>query len=108
MGDLGALFNAGDEKKEFITSAVICALLNKMEERPWSKWNKRDGIDANALAKMLRPFDVKPKQKNQKGSVLRGYSYSDLEPKFTRYPATSCDNPLENIGNFGSGTEDII
>ena len=107
MGDLGALFNAGDEKKEFITSAVICALLNQMEERPWSKWNKGRSFDPQALSRMVRPFDVKPRQKKQEGSVVRGYYYSDLEPKFTRYPATPCDNPLENIGNFGSGSEDI-
>ena len=109
IGYLGALFNYGDDKKEFITSTVICELLNKKEERPWSKRNKGRGFDPNALSRMLRAFDVKPRQKKQpEGSVLRGYYYADLETQFTRYPATEGDNPLENIGNLGSGTEDII
>ena len=111
IGDLCSIFNHGEDDvvKQFITSAVICYLLNKMEERPWPKWNKGRGFDANALSRMLRAFDVKPRQKKQpEGSVLRGYYYADLEIQFTRYPATEGDNPLENIGKFGSGTEDII
>ena len=70
ISDLGAIFNHVEDKMAFITSAVICDLLNKMEERPWPKWNKGRGFDASALARMLRPFVVKPRQKKQsEGSV---------------------------------------
>ena len=102
-------FSPTKRARSFITSAVICGFLNKMEERPWSNWNKGRGFDANALARMLKSFRIKPEPKKQpNGSVLRGYFYKGLEPQFTRYPATEGDNPMESIGNFGSGSEESI
>ena len=62
IGDLCSIFTH-KEGGEFVTSAVICEFLNKMEERPWSNRNRGKGFDASALARMLKKFDVKPKQK---------------------------------------------
>ena len=108
IGDLCSIFS-NTEGEEFIKSSVICGCLNMMEERPWSKWNKGRGFDANALARMLKPFKIKPRQKKQlDGSVMRGYFYADLETPFARYPATGESNPVESIGKTDSGTEEPI
>ena len=107
IGDLSAIFSH-KEGEGFITSAVICEFLNKMEERPWSNWNKGRGFNPSALARKLKPFDIKPRQKKQRGSPQRGYDYEGLEPLFSRYPVTEGDNPMENIGNFGNGSEEPI
>ena len=108
IGDLSAIFSH-KEGEGFITSAVICGFLNKMAERPWSNWNKGRGFNPSTLARMLKPFDIKPCQHKQSDrSVLRGYYYEGLEPIFTSYPATEGDNPMESIGNFSSGSEEPI
>ena len=108
IGDLCSIFT-NTEEKQFIKSSVICVYLNMMEERPWSKWNKGRGFDANALARMLRPFEIKPSQKKQSDrSNMRGYFYADLETLFTRYPATDGSNPMKSIVKIGSGTEEPI
>ena len=108
IGDLCSIFTHTEEK-QFIKSSVICGYLNMMEERPWSKWNKGRSFDMNTLARMLKPFEIKPKQKKQSdGSVFRGYFYTDLETLFARYPTTDGSNPMESIGKTGSGTEEPI
>ena len=107
IGDLSAIFSH-KEGEGFITSAVICEFLNKMEERPWSHWNKGRGFNPSALAQKLKPFNIKPRQKKQRGSPQRGYDYGGLEPLFSRYPVTEGDNHMENIGNFGNGSETPI
>ena len=108
IGDLCFIFS-DTEVKQFIKSSAICGYLNMMEERPWSKWNKGRGFDTNALARMLKPFEIKPRQKKQSDrSNVRGYFYTDLETPFARYPATDGSNPMESIGKTGSGTDEPI
>jgi Protein of unknown function (DUF3631) len=61
--------------------------LNEMEDAPWCE----QGTDPHALARMLRPFEVKPRLVRVGEAVFRGYVKSDFEDAFDRYLPTASE-----------------
>jgi hypothetical protein len=69
-----------------IPSAEILAKLLDMDERPWGTWNRGHPLTAHGLARLLRPFDVRPTtQRFGGGPASKGYQLADLRPVFERY-----------------------
>jgi len=68
-------------QRERMSSADLVRALTKMEDAPWSE----QSIDVHALARMLKPFDVRPRSIRVGGSVLRGYYREDFTDPFGRY-----------------------
>ena len=68
-----------------ISSADMLEHLNGIEESPWGARRKGDGIDARGLARMLRPFKVKPKAVRVGDKTPRGYHRDQFDDAFARH-----------------------
>ncbi len=96
-----------------IASDELCRRLrDDRPESPWATWRSR-GLDARALARLLRHHDVKPRQLKLDGDNLRGYRAEDFIDAFARYlPAQTATPlpllpPLPSNGNGSSGRSGV-
>jgi len=67
----------------FLSTDVIIEKLNQDEEAPWAGW--KNGITAEKLGKILKPYGVKSEQRQESGERHRGYSRKALQAVFDRY-----------------------
>lgn len=68
-------------QRERVSSADLVRALCGFEDAPWAD----DRLDALTLARMLRPFDVRPRSIRIGETVLRGYNREDFTDPFNRY-----------------------
>jgi putative DNA primase/helicase len=107
LADLRDLFEG--EATERLTSERIVKALGQMEERPWPEWRQGKSITASQVAKLLKPFGIRPKTMRIGTSTPRGYEIADLEDAFSRYLPLSSRNtatPLQN-STFRGATESL-
>lgn len=71
--------------REFISTGELLICLNGLDERTWHLMNRREGIEAHNVAKLLKPYGIKPVQTRRDGKVARGYFAYDLEEAWARY-----------------------
>jgi hypothetical protein len=104
-----------------ISSADLCKRLVELEEQPWPEYGKGKPISQNQLSRLLRPFDIQPRNIKVDGKSPKGYHAEDFADAFSRYlpvpgdsnryPATEAVNTGENgtlhplPGLNGSGLE---
>lgn len=99
-----------------IATADLLEAINGDEELPFGGWRDGHGLDARALAKMLRPYGVKPHTVRIGETTHKGYHIDDLADVFARYlpagsvtsvtpshDATACDavtdvTPISGVG----------
>ncbi len=83
----------------------------KLEEAPWGDlWGKP--LDARRLAKMLKPYGIKPKQlRLDPETTMKGYQAADFEDAWNRYlPSrreTSETGKQTASGQSGEGVRDV-
>lgn len=86
LQDIAAAFERGDS---IFTSGLV-AHLNGLDESPWGGYRKGKGLDARGLARLLRPFGIKPKTVRVRDETAKGYHVGDFEDAFERHlPPTS-------------------
>ncbi len=78
LGDIRAIFKETGSHR--IGSARLCNKLGEMEERPWPEWRVGKPITPAQLAKLLRPFGVRPQNQKVSGTeqVEKGYQKVSL------------------------------
>lgn len=81
-----------------IASAEFVKFLVKMEERPWPEWYQGKPITPRQVAKLLRPFDIKPGLIRFGNEVARGYKNEDFKDAFSRYLSVT---PLQTSNDAG-------
>lgn len=79
----------GEEDNAFISTSTLIKHLVSRSEEIWSRWNRGEGINPEALAKILRPYDIRSTQNKKR--TQRGYFVGDFQEAFKRYLA-----PLES------------
>ena len=86
LADLYAIFEAAD-MPAVLSSTTIVERLRDFEGRPWNEWRRGNPISTTALARLLRPFEIVPRQdrKAGHGANLRGYQRADLEGVWDAY-----------------------
>jgi len=72
----------GDETA--VTTSTLLARLNDLDESPWGARRKGEGIDARGLARMLRPFKIKPRSVRAEGGS-KGYRIEQFDDAFARH-----------------------
>ncbi|MEQ1824082.1 MAG: DUF3631 domain-containing protein [Fimbriimonadaceae bacterium] len=82
LRDLRAIFTEEDRPKW--PSATLIERLKEIEDAPWRDLGK-DGVTANKLAGMLRPYGIKSKNVRHGDGVPKGYLPCDFEDTFERY-----------------------
>jgi hypothetical protein len=100
LGDIKAIFerralNVSDWRR--IPSRELAESLAAMEGRPWPEWKGRP-ITANAVARLLRPFKIAPKQLRCGSQNVSGYELSAFTDAFERYlsPAPPSTTPTSH------------
>ena len=86
LADLRAIFEA-DGMPSVLSSTTIVERLHGMEGRPWREWRRDKPLTAHALARLLKPFGIAPRQDRKAGggANLRGYQRADLEGVWEAY-----------------------
>jgi putative DNA primase/helicase len=110
LKDLRDLF----ENRDRLSSEQITEALVKMEERPWPEWYRGNPITQRGVAKLLEPFEVRPKQlwlgdNDSEKKKKRGYEKAEFEDVWKRYLDTPCpDTPIAS-GSTGRsvGTQQV-
>lgn len=92
LADIRAIFQVTGHKN--LCSAVICARLAQLEERPWPEWKNAKPITPVQLAALLRDYSVNPKNiKQPNGKVAKGYLKADFHEVWARYLPPSREVP---------------
>jgi 5S rRNA maturation endonuclease (ribonuclease M5) len=108
LGDVRAVLELLHRTDGEITTAALLAELHAREESPWQKLFKGEPLDARGLARLLRPFGVRPRRLRVGEETVRGYLVSDFLDPIERYlssdtsSATSATAPRSNAGAGGS------
>jgi hypothetical protein len=97
LTDLQAVFR-NDERLE---SKAIVQELHAVEEAPWADLYGT-ALDARRLAKLLRPYGVRPKVLRMGETTARGYERADLLDPWRRYVR----NERNQRNNAGQGVTD--
>lgn len=109
LQDLAAIFE--EEGTDRLPSAQIVEHLITLEGRPWAEWRRGRPLSVNGLARLLKPFGVRPRKIRMGLDTLQGYRLEDLQEPFSRYiPRAEVEQPEQTsidagFGDFQSGTE---
>jgi hypothetical protein len=80
LADLRTVFGTEDK----LPTEKILRALHVMDEAPWGDLRGRPMTDRD-LAKLLKPYEIKPKLVKIAGEVSRGYQRTDLHDAWLRY-----------------------
>lgn len=80
MGIRGALGG-----REVITTVELLEAINADDELPFGAWREGKGLDARTLARLLKPYGVKPRVLRVGDETPRGYRRQELRDVFERY-----------------------
>jgi hypothetical protein len=91
------IFESEKDTSFMPTTTLIENLVSRTDE-PWHRWNRGDGMNPEALAKLLRPYKIRPT--HNKDKTQRGYYVSDFSDAFERYllPLEKPSNPSSPPG----------
>jgi Protein of unknown function (DUF3631) len=81
LSDIRSAFNG----QHAIPTATLLHKLNELDESPWGARRRGEGLDARGLARMLRPFKVKPKTVRMGEQRAKGYHWDQFDDVFRRH-----------------------
>jgi hypothetical protein len=73
----------GEKDATFISTPVLIKRLVSRTEEPWHRWNRGQAISGEALANLLRRYDIRPT--HNRARTKRGYYVSAFQDAFNRY-----------------------
>jgi hypothetical protein len=89
-------------------------LLLDLNERPeWSGWNGGKGLRADQLARMLKPFGIRPavlrltSENKSENKTVRGYRQADFTDAWNRYLDREPEPDPEPLDFLGLGVEGV-
>jgi hypothetical protein len=88
--------------KDFLPTAELIVALALRADEPWKRWNRGHSITNEALASLLRHFDIRPAQSRNK--KVRGYYRADFETAWSRYLAPPRESRPARPTRPGTGT----
>ncbi len=103
LADIREVLSKDNPKDGRISSANLAEYLAALEERPWPEWLHGKPITARQIAKLLKPFDIKPKNVRIDDKIPKGYELSQFNDAFTRYLPPQSATPLQTNKNKDLG-----
>jgi len=82
LGDIRSVFEEGGMGR--LASVHLVADLNGIEEAPWGDLRGK-ALDERSLARLLRPYGVRPHQIRVGEKTLKGYERGDFADPWARY-----------------------
>ena len=86
--DLGALLDSGELKADELGIAgdTCTRLLRELPDRPWRTWGRKgEGITDTALARLLKPFEVRPEKVGPRQYRRMRYAEATLRAAVERF-----------------------
>ncbi len=106
LQDIRRLFK--DRKADKLSSADIVTHLETLTDRPWPEWKNDKPMTQVQLARLLKPFKVKPKSIREGEITFKGYILEQFEDVFSRYaPSTDNRTVTPSQVNAGAGSSDF-
>lgn len=99
LEDIARVFEERDGGR--IASAELVAALVAREDRPWPEWRHGQALTTRQLAKLLEPFEIRPRVIWQGVKSSRGYMREDFDDAFARYlpaPSVRASEPTHSAG----------
>ena len=95
LTDIRAIF--AEKGASRVPSVDLCAALGEMETRPWPEWKAGKPITPTQLARLLKPFKVRPVTYRQPGGPLaKGYQKDHFSEAWGRYvPPSATHGDIE-------------
>lgn len=78
-----------------------------LEGQPWAEWRNGRPITSHGVARLMRPFSIRPRNTRDMGAVLKGYHLADVQAAFIRYSAPPPPEPLHRY-NTENAKENVI
>lgn len=97
LADIRDIFESQPSRQRISTGDILKEL-HEMEDRPWPEWNRGKEISARQVARLLKPYNIKPKVLHFHYGKSRGYERDMLEDAFARYLSVT---PLQQNKNNG-------
>ena len=71
--------------RETVFTADLLVAVNDDDELPFGGWRDGRGLDARTLARLLKPYGVKPRTVRIGTETAKGYTTADLRDVWSRY-----------------------
>jgi hypothetical protein len=80
-----------------VSSGEIATQLAGVQGRPWAEWRGGKPISENAIARILKPLNIRPSTiRFDDGKVLKGYRRQSFEDAWSRYGVVQTVTPLQS------------
>ncbi len=96
---LAAMRTALGEAEVIFTEDALEAI-NGDDELPFGGWGDGRGLDARGLAKLLRPYGVRPKSVRLGAETRKGYDREHLADAWVRYLPAEKDDQEEGLSPY--------
>ena len=80
-----------------IYSAQLASALREIEGAPWSEWDHGRGLNANSLAKRLKPYHIHPQSVRTLDGTGKGYKREDFSDVWERYLPPMPEEPFAGV-----------
>jgi hypothetical protein len=91
LRDIKSVWPEGEDN---CSTAALLDKLNATEESPWSELEHK--LTPRKLARMLRPFEVRPQTVRVGNETPKGYRYADFQDAFDLYLEEKCATSATN------------
>ena len=104
LADIRTVFERLNDPLRPISSTVLVETLGGMEDRPWTDWKNGKAMTAPQMARLLKPFDIRPRTVRISTGTAKGYHPEQFDDAFSRYlsgasQAVTPSQPYENRQN---------
>ena len=102
LEDLRELFHVHDQDR--LASKAIIEALGRKVDRPWPEWRQGKPLTEVQLARLLKPFDIRPRSiRVDEANTPKGYRLEDCEDAFARYLPSEPQHPQQASDDEDSG-----
>ncbi len=101
LADIRDIF--ATSKINTLSSATLVEALVQLEDRPWPEWKSGKPLTQNQLARLLKPFQIKPSVQRIGTKTPSAYVFESFQDAFKRYlpgVQTSTVQQRSNDGEF--------
>jgi len=83
LNDIKDIFD--NRSVDSMYSEDLVNALVELNDRPWAEWRRGKQLTTNSLARLLKPFKIRPKQIKRHTTNKNGYEFSAFKETFKRY-----------------------
>lgn len=94
LSDIRQIFE--EKEAERLFSSEIVEALNVLEDRPWPEWRRGLPLTPAGLARLLKPFHLKPKKLRLGSEAKQGYEIEEFSDAFGRYLPSKPEHPEQS------------